>query len=624
MRNLILVESKNKCPTIKSYLKGTPFEDAIIKPSIGHIIEIKDGGKYCNCGIDPEKDFKANYQIAQDKKKIVQELKEQVGLADMIYICSDPDREGEFIAWSLLTYLNIPKEKCKRATFNEISQKAILNGLNNASDIDDYLFYSADARRKLDKILGYRLTPIGRKYLQARSIGRCQSAGLMIVVDREKEIQNFVPQEYWELYLIFKKQGQTYKAKYVGTVNNKENKLSTIDDVKKVIEDCEKSNTEFTISNIVTKEKKVNNKPPFTTSTFQQEVSSRLNIPANKIMQIAQKLSEGINVKGEHIALITYHRTDSDTMADDFKVCLKDFIKNNYGDKYLGTLKQGKKIANAQEAHECLRVTDLSMTPEKLAQAIDDKYLVKVYDIIYKRTVASMMTPEIISETTYEIKNGDHLFNFVSKVQVFDGFKKIYTYDKEDDVSTINFQIGEEVLPINMEEVQKFTQPPARFNEATLISNLEDTGIGRPSTFDKIVDTLIDPSRGYCIVKENRIIPTEKGIQVSDFLNDNFSGVININSTSNMEKSLDEIANGNLDELAFLRDFYTTLEETVDKALKTLNYAQKEVVVAENVKCPLCGADMYIRTGRFGEFYGCSNYPKCKGVINVEKAKDNS
>ena len=620
MRNLIIVESPKKIPTIKDLLKGTAYDGAAIIASVGHILEIGDGGKYCNCGIDPDNNFKAKYQISEEKKKIVQELKEQVGLADMVYLCSDPDREGESIAWSLLTFLDIPDGKYKRATFHEITKKAIINGLNNATDIDYKLVDSADARRKIDKMLGYRLSPIGKKYVNARSIGRCQSAGLKLVVDREKEIQNFIPEEYWELFLHFKKQGQEYKAKYIGTEKEKIDKMSKeqLNDVCKKLPDTFKNN--YIIKDIITKEKLNNTKPPFITSTFQQEVSSKLNISVKNAMSCAQKLFEGININGKHIALITYIRTDSDNMAEDFQKDLKQYIKDNYGNTYLGTLKQSKKKDNEQAGHECLRCVDLSMTPEKLSQIIKDDILIKVYNIIYKRTIASMMKPEKISETTYIIENNNQLFNLISKEQLFDGYKKIYTFDKEDeDISKIIFEKGEKLQNCILKEVQNFTKPKPRYKEGTFIKELENTGIGRPSTFQTILNTITDESRGYCQIKDNNLIPTELGIKLTEFLDKNFSKLININYTSEMEKDLDKIANGKTDEIIILNNFYNNLEENIKEVQKTVNTNEKQYIINENIKCPNCGSVMYLRTSKYGQFYGCSNYPKCKGVVNIEK-----
>lgn len=616
-RTLIIIESKNKTETIKQELKGTKYENAIVIASNGHIMEIKDGGKYYNCGIDPTNNFQAQYQISDDKKKTVEILKQQIDLADMIYICSDPDREGESIAWSLLTFLNIPKNKYKRATFHEITKKAIVNGLDNATDIDYNLVYSADARRKIDKMLGYRLSPIGKKYVSARSIGRCQSAGLKIIVDREKEILNFVPQEYWELFLHFKKQEQDYKAKYIGTIDKKLDKM-TKEEIENVIKLLPKSN--YIISDILTKEKLSNTKPPFTTSTFQQEISSKLNISVKNAMACAQKLFEGINIAGQHKALITYIRTDSDNMAEDFQNELKNYILANYGKDYLGNLKQGKKNENVQEGHECLRCVDLTMTPEKLSQLIKDDILIKIYNIIYKRTLASMMKPEKISETTYIIENNKQLFNLVSREQLFDGYKKVYTFDKDDDdISKIIFTKGEQLNDCKLQDVQSFTKPKSRFKEATFIKELQDRGIGRPSTLVPILTTITDESRGYCEIKDNYIVPTEKGMKLSEFLDKAFPNLINLNYTSELEKDLDLIANGKVEEINILNNFYNNLEENIKELQKTVNTIEKQYIVNENIKCPECGSIMYLKTSKYGQFYGCSNYPKCKGIVNIKK-----
>lgn len=623
-RTLIIVESPNKVTTIKELLKNTPYEKAIVMASVGHIMQLKDGGKYCNCGIDPQDSFKAVYTVLEDKEKVVDGLKQQSELADMIYLCSDPDREGESIAWSLKYFLNIPDGKYKRATFHEISKKAILNALTNATDIDYNLVNSADARRKIDKMLGYRLSPIAKKYIDARSVGRCQSAGLKLVVDREKEILNFIPQEYWELFLHFEKNNNEYKAKYVGTIDKKKEKLSNEEEVNAIKNDC--VNFNFFVKEVITKEKLNNTKPPFTTSTFQQEVSSKLNISVNDAMKCAQKLFEGINVNGKHISLITYIRTDSDTMAEDFQQELKEFIGWNYGKEYIGALKQGKKIENAQEGHECLRCVDLEMTPEKLSQFIEDTNLIKVYNIIYKRTIASMMKPEVISETTYVIANGNHLFNLVSKEQLFDGFKKVYTFfDKDEDgVSKITFEEKEFLDNCSLEGVKNFTKPKARFKEATFIKELENTGIGRPSTFQTILLTILDKSRGYTEKKEGSIIPTEKGIQLIDFLDETFPNLINLNYTSNMEKELDKISNGEIEEITVLNDFYNNMEDSVKNIKNNQNIVNKIPLVLEDVVCPKCGCPMIERQGKYGKFYGCSTYPKCKGIVSINGTKDQS
>ena len=606
-RILIIVESPNKIKSLRSFLPS----NYIVMASVGHISEIKDGGKYWNTGIDPNDDFKADFAVSSDKKDVVSGLKEQVKLADKVYIASDPDREGESIAWSLKKFLNIPEKKYARITFHEITKDAVLNAINNPRKIDNNLVEASHARMILDKILGYRLSPIAKKQVQARSVGRCQSAGLKLICDRENEIINFVPKKYFELWLHFIKNKVEFKAKYVGTNKERVEKLDDINEVEKIINGC---NPPFIISNIERKIKKEYPKAPFITSTFQQEVSTKLNISVKRAMDYAQKLFEGIDVGGEHIALITYIRTDSPTFAPEFLPKLESFVKTTYGQKYFAPLREAKKSENAQDGHECLRVIDLERTPENLSKYISDKNLLKVYDIIYKRTVATMMQPSQVSETIYTIKCNDYLFEFTSREEVFDGFKKVYRYDEDkDEIIKETFEVNEGVKVTALDSVEKETKPKPRFKEATFIKELESTGIGRPSTFATILSTLLDTSRNYCTVDDNFIVPTEKGLQLSKFLDEKFPDLINVNYTSAMENDLDKVANGE-DSLKFLQEFYTTLESTIEKS----NFDTKKATLTDK-KCPECGALLVLRKGPYGEFYGCSKYPKCKHAERVEE-----
>ena len=408
-RVLLIVESPNKIATLRSFLPS----NYVVMASVGHISGIKDGGDYWNTGIDPKNGFKTNFAVSDDKKEVVDSLKEQVKLADKVIIASDPDREGESIAWSLKKFLKIPETKYERITFHEITKEAVLQALEHPRKIDDNLVEASHARMKLDKMLGYRLSPIARKHVQAKSVGRCQSAGLKLICDRENEIVNFVPQKYFELWLYFNKNNTEFKAKYKGTAQEVKDKLSTIEEVNQILDECEPP---FVISNVETKEKREYPKAPFITSTFQQEVSNKLNISVKKSMEYAQKLFEGINVNGQHVALITYIRTDSPTISDDFKPILENFVKTNYGSQYYSPMKEAKKSELSQDGHEAIRVIDLSMTPEKLDNFLSDKSLVKVYDMIYKRTVALMMKPAVISETTYTISCNKHLFVLRKKI----------------------------------------------------------------------------------------------------------------------------------------------------------------------------------------------------------------
>lgn len=622
-RILIIVESPNKRITISQLLKGTDYEGAVVMASVGHISEIKDGkksGSYHNTGIYPSNNFEADYAVSSDKKEVVDKLKEQVQLADIVYVCSDPDREGEAIAWSLVKFLKIPKTKCKRATFHEITKNAVLNALNNPRDIDDDLVEAAHARQKLDKLMGYRLSPVAKRFVGAKSVGRCQSAGLKLVADREKEIQNFVPETYYDVFLRFAKNMNQYKAKYVGTEKKSVNKITDKKVAEKISADC-KGKT-YSICDIETKEKISNPKPPFTTSTFQQEVASKLGMSVKKSMEVAQHLFEGIEVNGEHLALITYLRTDSPEISPDFQPEIEKFIKKTYGEKYYAPMKKAKKSDTAQDGHEALRVVNLEMTPEKLSKYIKDTHLLKVYDIIYKRTIASMMAPAVYNETIYLIENGTHRFAFASQEIKFDGYKKLYTYkdDAEDDeVTKDTFKLKEKLEETSLECTEKKTNPPSRYKEATFIKKLEDTSIGRPSTYATIVSTILDKTRGYCTLESGTIIPTDKGMKLAEFLDTKFSDLINLNYTRDLEENLDRIATHKMTEVEFLNSFYNVLEKTA-KSVKTSDAPKKEYVVSDEV-CPNCGAKMYLRTNtRNGQkFWGCSKFPKCKTIIQYEE-----
>lgn len=632
-RILIIVESPNKVKTISQLLKGTKYEGAIVQASVGHISQIKDGGSYFNTGIEPKDDFKTNYVISSDKKDVVQKLKEQVELATTVYICSDPDREGEAIAWSLRKFLKIPKDKYKRATFHEITKNAVLNALDSPRDIDEDLVDAAQSRQKLDKMLGYRLSPIARRSVGAKSVGRCQSAGLKILVDREKEIRNFKSLEYGELLLNFEKNETVFKARLTSQLKGKiadleEDKVSykKCSAIRDELEELNNKGIYYKVIDITTKDKIANPKPPFTTSTFQQEVSNKLNISVKDAMSAAQRLFEGINLKGEHKALITYIRTDSAEFAPEFIPELEKFVKTKYGIKYYAPIRKTKKKDNEQDGHEAIRPVDLTMTPEKLKDYINDSFLIKVYEIIYRRTIATMMASSITAETTYSISCGNYIFNLVSRELKFDGYLKVYNYKEKDDEEVVKetFKVGEEINKknhINLICNKKQTLPPSRYKEATFIKELESTGIGRPSTFATIVSTILDKNRGYCEVKDNYLTPTEKGIQLSEYLDKAFPKLINVNYTSELEKDLDLIATHKLTELDFLNSFYNNMESYVKDSKQAIKdtATKKEKIYSEDIVCPECGSKMILRKSAYGEFWGCSKYPKCKGIVQINK-----
>lgn len=609
---LILVESPNKCSTITKIVKDLGYKHTTVKASVGHFTAIKDGGGYKNTGVSVKDGFKPNICVTPDKKKVVEELQKEVKKADYIYICSDEDREGESIGSRMKTFLKIPESKYGRATFHEITKPAIQKALENPRKLDQDLIEAAEARQVLDKMMGYALSPIARKSLGCKSVGRCQSAGLLLITERENEIIHFVPEKYYDLYLYFKKHDSDFKAKYIGTSTTPIKRIPSLEECDKIKKECEGKN--FSIKNIEKKEVKDNPKPPFTTSTFEQEANKLYGISIDQALSCAQKLFEGINVGGEHIALVTYIRTDDTSMSPEFAETLGEFVKANYGKEYYAPVRKGSKGELTQNGHECLRVLNLSMTPSKLAEYISDSLLLKIYKLIWERTVMSSMSAAIINDTAYTIKNGKHLFTMHSRELKFDGYRKVRsdaeTAVGKDELIKETFAIGEDLENTSLKEEYKETTPPKRYSQASLVKELEDRGIGRPSTFATIVKTVLAEDRGYCSVdpgKEKLISPTKKGMELSDFLQKSFSNVINFDYTKNLEADLDKIATGKEERISFLQGFYDQLEDSIKKV---------EPVVTTEIeeKCPNCGKPLVRRFARStgSSFLGCSGYPSCK------------
>lgn len=441
--NLVIVESPTKKATIKQFLP----ENYSVEASVGHITKIKDSGLY-NLGIDVKGNFDIDFVVDDKKTDVVKRLKELVSRADTVYLAADPDREGEAIAYHLKEQLKIPEKKLKRITFHEITKRAVTEAIDHPGKIDYNLVDAALTRASLDKIVGYRLSPIARNKVSCRSVGRCQSPALKLIVEREEEINNFIPKTYYEIWLPFKKD-KDYRAQFKGLIKDTKNKpiIEDKEFADKVIADCK--GYPYVVHKIESSDRKLSPKPPFTTSTFQQEVSSKLGYSVKTAMSYAQKLFEGLNIGGQHVALVTYLRTDSTSMDPEFKETLKSFIKDTYGENYLGKEKKEKKSKNQQDGHECFRVIDLTMTPEKLASYIYDQQLIKVYSLIYNRTVASMMSDAIITDTDFTIRNGEYKFVYTERSYKELGFKKIYNYDaNKDDIclNKLNMFVGEEVI----------------------------------------------------------------------------------------------------------------------------------------------------------------------------------
>lgn len=611
---LVIVESPNKVKTISTILENAGYINTTVIASVGHIVELKDGGPAFNSGIYPDKNFQMNLAVAPEKKKVVDNIISQAKKSDKIIIMTDNDRAGFFIGWSVLKFCKLPKEKCTRAITHEITPKAVIHAIENPVPFDDNLVKAECARMMTDKFIGYSLSPLGKKYIGAKSIGRCQSVGLKLVSDREKEILDFVPELYYNLYLKFTKNNKDFKAKYWGFKEEAIEKFANQADVDAVIYNC-KGNS-FAIENIESIEHKESPKPPFCTATFQQEASSKLGLKIKDAMSCAQRLFEGISVNGKHVGLITYLRSDSTELAPEFIPELKAFITTTYGaDKYKTPRKSKSKTAN-QNGHEALRATDLTMTPEKLAKYVSNELLVKVYKLIWQRTIAAAMPNAVIAETLYTINNNGHKFKLSSKTLIDAGYRLVYDYEDNQILGCDEVFSPNEVLEsTELEAVKQFTRPKSRYSEASLVKELESRGIGRPATFATIVETILSPTRGYAKLEEKYIVPTDRGMQLADYCNRSFPTLINLNYTKQMEESLDKIASGNLDLLDYMNNFYKHLTKVISNT--------GEVGLASDLNeektCPECGSPMVIRRSRFGRlFYGCSKYPQCRGLISID------
>ena len=603
MKNIIIVESPAKCKTISKYLGG----DYTVVSSKGHIRDLATSGKY-GLGIDIENDFKPSYEIIKGKKKDVKYLKDLIDKADHIYLATDPDREGETISWHLYDELKVPDEKYDRIVFNEITKDVVLKALKNPRRIDMNLVHSGEARRFLDRIIGFRLSKVMQSKTAGKSAGRVQSVALKLIVDREREILAFIPKEYWTIeadFKDFKANLETYKEKVIEIPNEKE--------ADKILDSL--TNT-FTIKKVEEKEKKRSAKEVFKTSTLQQACSNKLGFAASKTMKIAQKLYEGIELDDGFHGLITYMRTDSVRLSDEFTSASFAYINSKYGKDYVGYVKKGKKTENVQDAHEGIRPTNINYEPDKIKKYLaPDEY--KLYRIIYYRALASLMADAKFNSTTVLLDNNDYGFKATGSVLTFDGYLKVYG-DYEDQEDTIlpdfkNYKSGI-ILSDTITKTQHFTKPPARFTESSLIKELESLGIGRPSTYATIISTIKD--RGYVTIEDKKFVPTEVGFETTDKLQEFFSSIVNVKYTANMEKDLDEIAEGNEDYKKMLKEFYDNFAPLVDNAFKNMEKKKPEET---GEKCPECGSPLVIRKGKYGQFTACSNYPTCKYIKKENK-----
>ena len=602
--NLVIVESPAKTHTISGYL-GKNYK---VVSSKGHIRDLATSGKF-GLGVDVEGDFTPTYKEIPGKKKDIASLKKDAKNSDMVYLATDPDREGEAISFHLYEVLGLNKDNYERVVFNEITEGAVKEAFKHPRKIDDSLVRSQETRRILDRIIGFRLSKLMQSKTGGKSAGRVQSVALKLIVDREREILAFVPEEYWNITAKFKDFDANLE-KYKG----KKLEIHNEDEVKDILS---KLGEDFKIVSVEKKEKTKKGFLPFTTSTLQQACINKFNFNSSKTMRIAQKLYEGVDLGNETLGLITYMRTDSTRLSPVFINDTFKYIEETFGKKYVGVVKKGKKTENVQDAHEAIRPTSIKRTPESVKEYLTkDEY--KVYSIIYARALASLMSDAKTLATTAVLDNNGYEFKVTGSILTFDGYLKVYKeFSKTDDVILPDFDKFNGVVSTKDIEIeQKFTKPVSRYTEATLIQEMEELGIGRPSTYAKTMETL--KMRDYVKIEDKKFVPTEIGIETTDKLQEYFSNIINVEYTANMETDLDLIAEENKDNIKILKDFYNEFEPLVESAFTKMEKASPKET---GETCPNCGLALVVRKGKFGEFVACSNYPECKYIKKEEKVK---
>ncbi|WP_339198119.1 type I DNA topoisomerase [Solibacillus sp. FSL R5-0449] len=613
---LVIVESPAKAKTIERYL-GKKYK---VKASIGHVRDLPRS----QMGIDTENNYDPKYITIRGKGPVLQELKTAAKKVKKIYLAADPDREGEAIAWHLATALNIDINSDCRVVFNEITKEAILESFKHPRPINMDLVDAQQARRILDRLVGYNISPIlWKKVKKGLSAGRVQSVSLRLIIDRENEIKNFEPEEYWSIEGSFEKNKKQFDALYYG--NGKEKiKLTNEQQVKEILKGVKGS--EFEVMNVVKKERKRNASPAFTTSSLQQEAARKLNFRAKKTMMLAQQLYEGIELSKKEgaVGLITYMRTDSTRISDTAKAEAKSYIETKYGKDFIaGEQKQAKAKANAQDAHEAIRPTSAMRTPEEL-KAILSRDQLRLYRLIWERFIASQMAPAVLDTVTVDLQNNDVLFRANGSQVKFAGFMKLYiegTDDQEEETNKLlpEMEIGDKVKSLEIEPKQHFTQPPPRYSEARLVKTLEELGIGRPSTYAPTLDTI--QKRGYVQLDAKRFVPTELGEIVHQATLEFFPEIINIEFTAQMEHNLDEIEEGITQWVNVIDEFYKDFEPRVKYADEVMEKIEiKDEPAGED--CEKCGAPMVFKLGRYGKFMACSNFPDCRNTKAIVKPID--
>ncbi len=626
-KSLIIVESPAKARTLQRYL-GKSFD---VKASVGHIRDLP----VKTLGVDVDKDFQPKYVTIRGKSKVISDLKSAAKKADDIYLAPDPDREGEAIAWHIAHTLKGSKKPVHRVLFHELTKKAILKAISEASEIDQYKFEAQQARRILDRLVGYQISPLlWDKVRRGLSAGRVQSVAVRMVCEREEAIKAFEPVEYWSVAASLQKDapplftaqldriGKKKVDKASGRIKDEQQATGIVDDLQ---------GADFTVSKVTRKEKRRFPSPPFITSSMQMDANRKLRFSAKKTMTLAQRLYEGIDVGGDGpTGLITYMRTDSTRINDEALAQVRDHIKSELGGEFLpakaNTYKTNK---SAQDAHEAIRPTDVSLTPDKVAPHLE-KDMLKLYTLIWKRFVSSQMTPAVYDQTTILIDAKDYQFKTTGSIMRFLGFLSLYAEAVDENGNGTVAYGGTDVIlpPVNegdvlqlqgLERKQHFTQPPPRYTEATLVKALEDNGVGRPSTYAAILSTIQD--KEYVLLEARKFMPTDLGKLVNDLLVEHFPAIMDVEFTASMEEQLDKVEEGTVAWLKILRDFYAPFQKTLEKAKEEMRSVKRSATPTD-IKCDQCDGTMMIKWGRMGEFLACENYPDCKNTTDFSRGKD--
>ena len=603
---LVIVESPAKANTIKKFLGG----NTKVVASMGHIRDLPKS----KLGIDVEHDFEPEYINIRGKGDLIKSLKKDAKTAKKIYLATEPDREGEAIAWHLATILDEDKNKITRVTFNEITKNAVQKAIKESRDIDKNLVDAQQARRVLDRIVGYKISPVlWKKVKRGLSAGRVQSVAVKLIVDREEEIEKFIPEEYWNIFveLLDEKSKKEFEAYLYGKNGNKI-ELHSEEEVNKILKEIEKA--KYIVKDIKNGEKKRTPAPPFTTSTMQQEASRKLNFTLKKTMSVAQTLYEGIKLNQGHTGLITYMRTDSTRISEEARTAAKKQIIKEYGEKYYEN-RYYKQNKDAQDAHEAIRPSHIELTPEDVKEFLTPEQY-KLYRLIYNRFLASQMSAAIYDTMQVEIKAGEYDFKANGQSIKFKGFMALYVEgtdgkeEKEGEILPL-LKTGEEVKKKKINPKQSFTEPPSRYTEASLVKALEEKGIGRPSTYSPIITTILD--RYYVQKEQKQLIPTELGKVVNKLLIENFADIVNEEFTAEIENKFDEIADGNEKWKNIIKEFYKPFIKEVEKVEEELEHVSLEEEESD-VICEKCGRKMVYRYGRFGKFLACPGFPECKNT----------